>query len=103
MNTLRNKAFALLTGLTIATLGAFAFASDSDVDDESDTGSDDKQACTLSSGTSPTGREWGDVSPSPLEPGVCLRRRLGGDAPVGAPHCHKVAQLVFACTEVRDI
>ncbi|MFS8064847.1 MAG: hypothetical protein ACMG6S_00620 [Byssovorax sp.] len=95
MNTLRNAALALTSGLGIATLLAASLVSNS--------AAAVSRSCTVSSGTSPTGREWGEVYPSRKDPTTCLRRRIGGDAPPGFPSCHEVARQDLGCFTVIDV
>ncbi|WP_437970425.1 hypothetical protein WMF04_14535 [Sorangium sp. So ce260] len=90
MSTLRT----IQAGLALALVTAFSFLTASASADDAAQASEDaslRQAglqCTMSSGYSPTGREWGQVYMT-RTPGVCLRMRLGGSAPVDFPSCHQ--------------
>lgn len=60
------------------------------------------QYCSVSSGTSWTGREWGWVQPDSTNPTVCWRYRVGGDAPRNIKSCHQMARDYYNCSDVRD-
>jgi len=87
-------------GLLVGAIGVAAF---SVVTFVSDTASAVGLRCTVSSGTSLTGREWAEVDISPQDPTICLRRRLGGDAPQGYPSCHNRARNELGCVTVIDV
>lgn len=57
--------------------------------------------CTMSSGTSSTGREWGMISMT-RTPGICCRRRVGGEAPPDFPSCHTRGHNELMCSTVVD-
>ena len=75
-------------------------AAPQDEDSEADA---PRRACTASSNTSPTRRQWASVWPSSREPWKCLRSHDGGVAPAGYPDCWTVARNAYGCTEVVDI
>ena len=58
--------------------------------------------CSASSEISASGRQNAMVSVSPREPWICLRTKLGGFAPPGAPSCWQVAHML-GCMEVHDL
>ncbi|MCY0993777.1 hypothetical protein OV203_41955 [Nannocystis sp. ILAH1] len=55
----------------------------------------DSRLCTMS-GDSGTGRVWGRVRET-NNPDVCIRERLGGEAPIHYPSCHEVGRNEFGC------
>ena len=59
--------------------------------------------CTVSSGTSVTGREWARLVIISERHGqvYCSRRRVGGDAPVDWPSCHE-RRDELGCTDIID-
>lgn len=59
--------------------------------------------CTMSSGTSSTGREWATVDISSADPSICLRRRVGGEAPEDYPSCYRRAYDELGCTTVITV
>ncbi|WP_437809387.1 hypothetical protein [Sorangium sp. So ce1078] len=102
MNTLRK----IQAGVGLALVSAFAFVTASASADDVSPGSDDASRqpgihCTMSSGFTLTGREWGYVSLT-RAPGVCRRIRLGGAAPVDFPSCHQRARNELGCHTVVD-
>jgi hypothetical protein len=54
--------------------------------------------CSASDSSSSTGRQYAKVSVSPRDPSICIREKLGGEAPLGFPDCWSAAsQAGFAC------
>lgn len=50
--------------------------------------------CTASSAGSATGRQWAQIVESTLQPGVCRRELLGGEAPTDFPDCWEVGEAL---------
>ena len=94
MNMRRTTALALLSGLGLATLIAGSLVSN--------TALAVGRHCTVSSSTSSTGREWGLISPSRQNPTICIRQRMGGEAPPGFPSCHEVGKYDLGCVVIVD-
>jgi hypothetical protein len=111
MSTLRR----IHAGLGLALVTAFAFmagCASVDADELSDgdaslgeaAGAVEREAglrCTVSSGFSPTGREWGEIFIT-RNPGVCKRVRLGGVAPQDFPSCHQRGREELGCQLIVD-
>lgn len=59
--------------------------------------------CSASDNLSSTGRQYATVTVSPRDPSFCVRRKLGGEAPMGVPSCWDAArQAGFFCTTIVD-
>ncbi|WP_437927084.1 hypothetical protein WMF37_50005 [Sorangium sp. So ce291] len=102
MNTLRK----IQAGVGLALVSALAFVTASASADNVSPASDDASReaglqCTMSSGFTPTGREWGYVSLT-RTPGICKRIRVGGAAPADFPSCHQRARNELGCYTVVD-
>lgn len=60
--------------------------------------------CSASDSASATGRQYAKVSISTRDPNVCVRQKLGGDAPIGYVDCWSaVKNAGFPCTTIVDI
>lgn len=63
----------------------------------------DTALCSASDSNSPTGRQLAILRPSPRDPSICVRIKLGGVADTAIPDCWKVARVAaFGCVEVID-
>lgn len=57
--------------------------------------------CSASDPNSATGRQWAMVKTDSRNPGVCIRKFLGGEAPEGTPDCWKAGRGI-GCNEIYD-
>ena len=89
------------TGLGLALVTAFALVTASASAESPDASRQAGLQCTMSSGFSLTGREWGQVFPT-RHPGICKRVRMGGQAPPDFPSCHQRARNELGCHTVVD-
>ncbi|AUX41554.1 uncharacterized protein SOCE26_029740 [Sorangium cellulosum] len=110
MSTLRKiqatlgLAFASALALATAAASAEDAAQPDDTSLEQTTDDEARQAglqCTMSSGYSPTGREWGQVYLT-RTPGICRRVRVGGTAPPDFPSCHQRGRGELGCYQLID-
>jgi len=70
-----------------------------------DDGDEDPGAlCSAGSERSRTRRQYAFVSVSPRNPEFCVRRKLGGEAPIDLPDCWAMARdLDLGCSQIIDL
>lgn len=89
------------TGLGLALMTALALVTSSASAESPDASRQAGLQCTMSSGFTLTGREWGQVFLT-RTPGICKRVRIGGAAPPDFPSCHQRARNELGCHTVID-